>query len=142
MINLNVYQYQSHRTVFIPGTKEAAYMSAIRSAGVAYAITQACSQGNLASCGCDKSKLEGFSPNGWKWGGCSADIKYGLKFARIFVDAREIQEDSRSLMNLHNNRAGRKVRIVYVYTRVLLCTVICFGNECLQTCNKHLNERN
>ena len=86
-------------------------MNAISSAGVTYAITQACSTGNLSSCGCDKNKLEGkFSPNGWKWGGCSADIKYGLDFARIFVDAREINEDDRSLMNLHNNRAGRKVR--------------------------------
>ncbi len=56
--------------------------------------------------------MEGkFSPNGWKWGGCSADIKYGLDFARVFVDAREINEDDRALMNLHNNRAGRKVRL-------------------------------
>ena len=106
----------------ISGTKEAAFMYAIRSAGVAYAITQACSQGNLTSCGCDKSKLEGFSPNGWKWGGCSADVKYGLQFARVFVDAREIEEDSRALMNLHNNRAGRKVSFcTFVPFRKKIC---------------------
>ena len=49
------------------------------------------------------------SHDGWKWGGCSADIKYGLTFARIFLDAKEVTEDDRALMNLHNNRAGRKV---------------------------------
>ncbi|XP_013395211.1 protein Wnt-7b isoform X2 [Lingula anatina] len=92
-----------------PGSREAAYAYAISAAGVAYAITQACSQGNMTSCGCDRRKMDGrFSPQGWKWGGCSADIKYGLKFARLFVDAREIEGDARSLMNLHNNRAGRK----------------------------------
>ena len=105
---------QQHLTCLLSGTKEAAFLNAISSAGVTYAITQACSMGNLSSCGCDKNKLEGkFSPNGWKWGGCSADIKYGLDFARIFVDAREINEDDRALMNLHNNRAGRKVRFCY-----------------------------
>lgn len=39
-----------------------------------------------------------------------------MKFARKFFDAREIEGDARSLMNLHNNRAGRKVCInIYVY---------------------------
>ena len=33
------------------------------------------------------------------------------RFARRFLDAREIEGDARSLMNLHNNKAGRKVRI-------------------------------
>ena len=50
---------------------------------------------------------------GWKWGGCSADIKHGLAFTRIFLDAREVTEDDRALMNLHNNRAGRKVSRSY-----------------------------
>lgn len=33
-----------------------------------------------------------------------------IKFARAFVDAKERKgKDARALMNLHNNRAGRKV---------------------------------
>jgi wnt family len=45
----------------------------------------------------------------WKWGGCSVDIDFGIRFARKFLDAREIEGDARSEMNLHNNQAGRKV---------------------------------
>ena len=128
----------------VAGNRETAYAYAVRSAGVAYAVTQACSLGNLVGCGCDKSKLSRSSHSvalnevrsgraksftrgasgttltrtnealssrngGFKWGGCSADVSYGLRFSRVLLDAREIDEDSRSLMNLHNNRAGRKV---------------------------------
>ncbi|CAC5406916.1 protein Wnt-7b-like isoform X1 [Mytilus californianus] len=91
------------------GSKEAAFSYAINSAGVTYEVTQACSLGRLKRCSCDRSKKTGhYDANGWKWGGCSADIKHGLKFSRKFLDAREIKENARSLMNKHNNRAGRK----------------------------------
>jgi wingless-type MMTV integration site family protein 7 len=93
------------------GSREAAFTYAISSAGVAYAVTAACSRGNISDCGCDpshKARKE-LAPAGWKWGGCSADVGYGMKFARRFLDAREIEGDARSLMNLHNNKAGRKV---------------------------------
>ena len=44
------------------------------------------------------------------WGGCSENVRYGSNFARQFIDARERKlRDSRALMNLHNNRVGRKV---------------------------------
>ncbi|KAF3855108.1 hypothetical protein F7725_023163 [Dissostichus mawsoni] len=92
------------------GSREAAFTYAITAAGVAHAITAACSQGNLSQCGCDREK-QGYNnqEEGWKWGGCSADIKYGIEFSRRFVDAREIKKTPRRLMNLHNNEAGRKV---------------------------------
>jgi wnt family len=38
------------------------------------------------------------------------DIDFGIRFARKFLDVREIEGDARSEMNLHNNQAGRKVR--------------------------------
>nr|KAG5706059.1 hypothetical protein BaRGS_028168 [Batillaria attramentaria] len=93
-------------------SREAALIYSLSSAGVTYAITQACSRGNLTQCGCDRDKRDGrLAPEGWKWGGCSADIKFGLQLARKFMDAREIAETARSLMNLHNNRAGRKASL-------------------------------
>ncbi|XP_019360160.1 PREDICTED: protein Wnt-7a [Gavialis gangeticus] len=92
------------------GSREAAFTYAIIAAGVAHAITAACTQGNLSDCGCDKEKQGQYhKEEGWKWGGCSADIRYGIGFAKVFVDAREIKQNARTLMNLHNNEAGRKI---------------------------------
>ncbi|KAG8128200.1 hypothetical protein E2320_015050 [Naja naja] len=91
------------------GSREAAFTYAIIAAGVAHAITAACTQGNLSNCGCDKEKQGQYHKDeGWKWGGCSADIRYGIGFSKVFVDAREIKQNARTLMNLHNNEAGRK----------------------------------
>lgn len=102
--------YKALSTLLPPGSREAAFTYAIIAAGVAHAITAACTQGNLSDCGCDKEKQGQYHRDeGWKWGGCSADIRYGIGFAKVFVDAREIKQNARTLMNLHNNEAGRKV---------------------------------
>ncbi|XP_043825079.1 protein Wnt-2 isoform X3 [Dromiciops gliroides] len=97
--------------VLLRSSREAAFVYAISSAGVVYAITRACSQGELKSCSCDPKK-KGTSKDSkgtFDWGGCSDNIDYGIKFARAFVDAKERKgKDARALMNLHNNRAGRK----------------------------------
>ncbi|XP_056099631.1 protein Wnt-7b isoform X1 [Rhinichthys klamathensis goyatoka] len=124
-LGINECQYQfrygrwncsalGERTVFGQelrvGSREAAFTYAITAAGVAHAVTAACSQGNMSHCGCDRDKQGYYNQEeGWKWGGCSADIKYGIEFSRKFVDAREIKKNARRLMNLHNNEAGRKV---------------------------------
>ncbi|XP_014218513.1 protein Wnt-7b [Copidosoma floridanum] len=97
--------------VFVVGSREAAFMYAISSAAITYAVTAACSRGNITACGCEpttRTRKE-MPPNGWEWGGCSADVSYGMRIARRFLDSREIEGDARSLMNLHNNKAGRKI---------------------------------
>lgn len=53
-------------------------------------------------------------PAGFQWSGCSDNIAYGVAFSQSFVDVRERskgQSSSRALMNLHNNEAGRKVKL-------------------------------
>lgn len=94
------------------GSREAAFVYAISSAGVVYAITRACSQGDLKACSCDPLK-RGRSKDErgeFDWGGCSDNIHYGIRFAKAFVDAKEKKvKDARALMNLHNNRCGRMV---------------------------------
>ncbi|XP_050444555.1 protein Wnt-7b isoform X1 [Cataglyphis hispanica] len=104
--------------VVVVGSREAAFTYAISSAGVTYAVTAACSRGNITACGCEpavRTRKE-LPPNGWEWGGCSADVTYGMRFARRFLDAREIEGDARSLMNLHNNKAGRKIVKAHLQT--------------------------
>ena len=112
--------------ISVSASKESAFWSAISSSGVVYSITQACSVGNLDHCGCDKTKMNSKKgQKGWKWGGCSADIRHGLTLGRKFLDAREIEETARSLMNMHNNKAGRKVCIA-----ILICLlVVCFSSQ-------------
>uniref|UniRef100_A0A671NC35 Protein Wnt n=1 Tax=Sinocyclocheilus anshuiensis TaxID=1608454 RepID=A0A671NC35_9TELE len=103
-LGINECQYQfrygrwncsalGERTVFGQelrvGSREAAFTYAITAAGVAHAVTAACSQGNMSHCSCDREKQGYYNQEeGWKWGGCSADIKYGIEFSRKFVDVR------------------------------------------------------
>ncbi len=55
----------------------------------------------------------------WLWGGCGDNIEYGYRFSQGFIDIREREKNhpryspelARALMNLHNNEAGRRVRI-------------------------------
>lgn len=100
------------------GSREAAFVYAISSAGVVYALTRACSQGELKSCNCDPHKRgrEKDERGEFDWGGCSDNISYGINFAKAFIDAKEkTGRDARALMNLHNNRCGRTVRSGMLY---------------------------
>ena len=94
------------------GSREASFVYAISAAGVVHAITRACSKGQLHYCACDPTKRgAGRDKRGsFDWGGCSDNVRYGSRFSRMFIDAKERKvRDARALMNLHNNRAGRRV---------------------------------
>ncbi|XP_054277676.1 protein Wnt-4-like [Macrosteles quadrilineatus] len=90
-------------------SRETAFVYAISSAGVAYAVTRACSRGELTECSCDNRVRLRKPRKNWQWGSCSEDIHFGEKFSREFVDARENHETAEGLMNLHNNEAGRRI---------------------------------
>ncbi|CAO2589619.1 Protein Wnt-4, partial [Lemmus lemmus] len=104
--------------VVTQGTREAAFVYAISSAGVAFAVTRACSSGELEKCGCDRT-VHGYALRtpGFQWSGCSDNIAYGVAFSQSFVDVRERSKgasSSRALMNLHNNEAGRKAILTHM----------------------------
>ncbi|XP_035677623.1 protein Wnt-2b-A-like isoform X1 [Branchiostoma floridae] len=92
-------------------SREAAFVYAVSAAGVMFSITRSCSLGELLDCACDPKK-RGFSEDSmgeFEWGGCSDNVKFGEGFTRKFVDARDrSQRDARAVMNMHNNRAGRR----------------------------------
>lgn len=48
---------------FAAGTRESAFVHAISAAGIAFAVTLACSRGELEKCGCDR-RIRGVSPEG------------------------------------------------------------------------------
>lgn len=125
----------NYYTFSLSGYRESAFAYAISSAGVAYTVARACSQGRILSCSCDPSyhpkreiqakELTGQEildhngdllsipnkrrgPNSWKWGGCSHNLKYGIEFSKQFLDAREKGTDIQSQINRHNNQAGRR----------------------------------
>ncbi|GFO25230.1 protein wnt [Plakobranchus ocellatus] len=121
------------------GTREAAFVHSISAAGVAHAVTRACSSGQLRRCGCDRT-VHGRSQEGFEWSGCSDNIAYGIAFSKAFVDAREWGKKRRlkprSVMNIHNNEAGRRAIFPHVKTsrKQLALTLSCFENvsHCLE----------
>lgn len=98
-----------HCFLSFTATRESAFVHAIASAGVAFAVTRSCAEGSATICGCD-TRHKGSPGEGWKWGGCSEDVEFGSMVSREFADARENRPDARSAMNRHNNEAGRTVR--------------------------------
>ncbi|XP_046493395.1 protein Wnt-5b [Neodiprion pinetum] len=107
-------------TVFGPvlgiASRETAFVHAMAAAGVVYSVSRACRDGQLSSCGCSRSGRPRDLNREWIWGGCGDNLEYGYKFTQGFVDVRERErsykrgsrEQGRSLMNLHNNEAGRR----------------------------------
>lgn len=99
------------------GSRETAFTYAVSAAGVVNAISRACREGELSTCGCSRTARPKDLPRDWLWGGCGDNVEYGYRFAKEFVDAREreknfakgSEEQGRALMNLQNNEAGRRV---------------------------------
>lgn len=99
-------------------TREQAYVYAIGSASLVYTMAKACSSGNIQHCTCANSPATSLPNEQFKWGGCADNVKWGMNFAKRFIDTIE-RYNSRietkktrnyvAVMNLHNNRVGRKV---------------------------------
>ncbi|XP_023273731.1 protein Wnt-5b isoform X2 [Seriola lalandi dorsalis] len=122
------------------GSRETAFTYAISAAGVVNAISRACREGELSTCGCSRAARPRDLPRDWLWGGCGDNVHYGYRFAREFVDAREREknyprgspEHARTLMNVQNNEAGRQA--VYNLANVACKCHGVSGSCSLKTC--------
>lgn len=65
------------------GTREAAFVYAISAASVAFAVTRACSSGELEKCGCDHN-VHGVSPEGR-----SLSLFLSLRISHKYTHAKE-----------------------------------------------------
>ena len=60
-----------------------------------------------------------------QWSGCSDNVDFGVTFSRTFVDAQDRRKSRKrpknpiSLMNLHNNEAGRKVSQIQSMSNII-----------------------
>src|SRR5690349_16467952 len=91
----------------LAGTKEAAFGHALFSAGVTYALAEACTRANYSYCSCGvtppvENDLESGTADDrggglrkpearskWKWKGCPQNAEYGVETARQFLDSHE-----------------------------------------------------
>uniref|UniRef100_A0A5S6R608 Protein Wnt n=1 Tax=Trichuris muris TaxID=70415 RepID=A0A5S6R608_TRIMR len=111
-------------TTLKSGSRESAFIEAISAAGLVHSVVSACTAGNVTDCSCDLSRhgmaafSHGTNPSDvgerWRWGGCSDNIRYGLMFAREFLDRHlrrswQQNRDARLLVTLHNHEVGRRV---------------------------------
>ncbi|KAI4493683.1 PREDICTED: protein Wnt-6-like [Polistes canadensis] len=106
-------------------TRETGFVNAITAAGVTYAVTRACTMGDLVECSCDKMTTKGNNRLGklaltadvkknlltegeWEWGGCGDNVNFGFRKSKDFMDAPyRKRSDIKTLVKLHNNAAGR-----------------------------------
>jgi wingless-type MMTV integration site family protein 4 len=95
----------------VAGSREKAYIYAVSSAGVTYAVTKACARGEMNICGCDTTVRARETRGTFTWGGCSHNVAFGERFAGEFLDEHENDIAADGLMNLWNNKAGRRVRL-------------------------------
>ncbi|KAK6619022.1 hypothetical protein RUM44_003404 [Polyplax serrata] len=135
-------------------TREAGFVNAVAAAGVAYAVTRACTMGNLMECSCDKTSgkgtqriskkmmgkmTEGFENTEWEWGGCGDNISFGNKKSKAFMNfpnRKKRKSDMKTLMRLHNNGVGRLAVKNYMLTD---CKCHGLSGSCtLRTCWKKM----
>ena len=93
------------------GSREQAFVYALSSAALVQNIAKTCSQGLTTQCGCAPHPTEAPPEAQFSWGGCGDNVGYGSLVAELFADANAKQKRNAkiSLVNQHNNAAGRAV---------------------------------
>jgi hypothetical protein len=71
--------------VCVSASREAAFAHAIGAAGVVHAISRACRDGQLSSCGCSRTGRPRDLHRDWIWGGCGDNLEYGYKYVAFLT---------------------------------------------------------
>ncbi|XP_050308477.1 protein Wnt-11b-1-like isoform X2 [Anthonomus grandis grandis] len=106
-------------------TREQAYVYALSSATLTHTLARACASGNLHQCTCAGRPT---NPNTeqFQWGGCGDNVRWASQFSKKFVDNMEKKslekrekskeegskvavQEAVAVINLHNNKVGRKM---------------------------------
>ncbi|XP_045122243.1 protein Wnt-4-like [Portunus trituberculatus] len=87
------------------GFSESAFGHAITAAGVTHSVARACAAGRLYNCSCGVVR----GKRAWKWSGCHDNTRFGARYSRRFLDAKERARDMITFTHLYNNEVGRKV---------------------------------
>ena len=130
------------------GYRETAFAYAVSSAGVAHAVSKACGQGKLESCGCDpKSQRGGGGASSthadWRWSGCSHNMDFGFKFSRFLLDSRQKGQDIHSRIHQHNSHVGRSVSCFYLFIFYPMrpqFSLLRFVYTVCQSCNNRIRQ--
>lgn len=124
---------------FIIGTREQAFVYAMSAAAAVWRLARGCALGSLAACSCaTPPRREPPSPsalmspssfttmsvsfdtlsvrNSFKWGGCGDDVRSASRMAKRFLQGATPLGTGATAkfmhaVNMHNNRAGRRVSI-------------------------------
>ena len=136
-------------------------MYAMSAAAAVWRLARGCALGNLAACSCATPPRRepptpsalvqasgsfapaamGFGPtstrNAFKWGGCGDDVRSASRMAKRFLQGSTpapgagAQAKFLHAVNLHNNRAGRRVSspTLYIYFNFVLFILAFFSNR-------------
>ncbi|XP_057305216.1 protein Wnt-1-like [Hydractinia symbiolongicarpus] len=117
--------------------RETAFIHAITSAGVTYALIESCASGFMKRCHCSAESGKGTRVNNsWIYDGCTESVRFGYQRGKHFVDAKETSRDFKSIVNLHNNEAGR---LAVLDSMKIKCKCHGLSGACnVQTCRKVL----
>ncbi|VDN58379.1 unnamed protein product [Dracunculus medinensis] len=117
------------------GTKEAAYLWALSSAGAAWGISMACAQGWLQDCACN---THDHVKQNWEWDGCSYGVQFGIVTSRKLLTRSAPTRSPIRKLEKHNLKAGR---IAIKKTLVSSCKCHGVSGSCDQkTCWKKAAE--
>lgn len=70
----------------VTGSREAAFVQAIKAAGVTHSMARACRDGRLNTCSCSRSGRPKDLRKDWVWGGCGDNMEYGYKYAFVIYN--------------------------------------------------------